>query len=107
MLDRMPARQCAGPGEHGPLRIGGPFRVDLEDGAALLGQALAQRLPEGRPLVEAAVQDGPARRVVQGQTAGKAPPKHGRSPDRRPRVDPEVALNSPAVARLEAAPGPG
>src|SRR6266851_4359569 len=47
------------------------------------------------------------RRVVQCQSARKTPPKHGGCPDREPTIDPEVALNSPAVARLETAPGPG
>src|SRR2546421_4115534 len=103
----MPAGQRAALGQRRPLRVRGPFRVDLEDRAAILGRAFAQRLPEGRPLLEVAVEDGSPRRIVQCQTAGKPPSKHGGGPDRPTSLDPEIPLDSPAVARLEAAPRPG
>src|ERR1700686_776595 len=107
MLDRVAARQRAGPGEHRPLGIGRPLGVDLEDGAAVLGKAIAKRVPEARPLLGTVVQDGPARGIVQGQAARKASSKHGSGADRPATLDPEVALNTPAIARFEGAPGPG
>ena len=107
MLDGMAARQRASLGQDGALGIGYPFRVYLEDGAAILGEALTQGLPEARPLVEVAIEDRPARGVVQGQSAGEAPPKHGGGRHWTALIDPEVARNSPAVARFEAAPRPG
>src|SRR6202022_3608760 len=107
VLDRVPARQRARFHERRPLRIGCPLRVDFEDRAAFLGEAVAERLPEGRPLVEVAVEDGPARRVVQGQSTGGAPPQHGGRRRWLTLIAPKVTLDLPAVARLEAAPGPG
>src|SRR5439155_4544809 len=89
------------------LRIGGPFRIDLEDRSSFCRKAFTKGLPEAGPVLQVAVEDRAARRVVQIEPAGKASAQDGGGGDRLARLHPEVAAGLPAVARFEATPCPG
>ena len=106
VLDRMAAGPRPAGGERRSLRIAGPFRIDLEDRTSLCRKAFAECPPEAGPVLQVAVEDRAARRVVQIEPAGKASAQDGGGGDRLARLHPEVAAGLPAVARFEATPCP-
>src|SRR5439155_3456335 len=107
VLDRMAAGQRPAGGEDSSLRIRGPFRIDLEDRSSFCRKAFTEGLPEAGPVLQVAVEDRAARRVVQIEAAGKASAQDGGGRDRLAGLHPEVAAGLPAVARFEATPCPG